>query len=201
MFERFTEPARHVVRQSQQEAADLGHRYLGTEHLLLGLLDPDSGTTADILGAAGLTRDGVRAEVARLVGPTGSRPLGEADAQALQAIGIDLDAVRAKVEANFGPGALEPPEQDPPAKRSRLRGWPNTGTPFTPRARKVLELSLREAIHRHDNHIGSEHLLLGLIREGDGLAAKVLTEAGVDLPDLRRRTLAALDQARLGQTG
>jgi ATP-dependent Clp protease ATP-binding subunit ClpA len=190
MFERFTEQARHVVLSARDQARELGHRHAGTEHLLLGLLDPDAGTPATLLAEAGLTSDGVRAQIRRLVGEP--QFLTDADAAALERIGIDVAAVRAKLEESFGPGALEP---DEPPTRSGLFGRRTSGGPFGPRAKKVLELALREAIRLKHNWIGSEHILLGLIREGDGLAAKIMVDAGVDLARLRRTTEESLRAA------
>jgi hypothetical protein len=141
----------------------------------------------------------VREAIRRLVGDGTDEPLGARDAEALRAIGIDLDAVRAQVEQRFGPGALEVP-----AESAAWRGWlgrrrpagpPQGHIPFSARAKKVLELSLREATALRHGYIGAEHLLLGLVREGEGLAAKVLHDAGVDLPDLRRRTVERISRA------
>ena len=195
MFERFTDGARALVRLADEEAASLGHRYLGTEHLLLAMLHEETGTAYRVLTDAGLVRARVRADIEdRLRGTA----LGEADAEALQSIGIDLPAVRAKIEELFGPGALDPPQ---PAQRRRgLLGRRRPPAEpcrraFTGRAKKVLELSLREAVRLGHSSIGSEHVLLGLLREGEGLAAKALTDAGLSLDDLRARTIAALDQA------
>ena len=199
MFERFTTQARDSVVRAQGEARQLGHRHIGTEHLLLVLLDPPAGVAYTVLHGAGLDAQRVRADIVRLV----QNPwdlLGEKDAAALEAIGIDLDAVRAKIEETFGPGALEP---DPPAPRRgifrRRAASPRRSAgghiPFTPRAKKVLELSLREALHLRHNHIGTEHILLGLLREGQGLAAKVIADAGIDADDLRQQTIVALTKA------
>jgi len=187
MFERFTQAARQVVVGAQAEARALHHGHIGTEHLLLGLLDA-GGAAAAALAEAGLTPESVRAAIQRLVA---ARSLGEQDADALRQIGIDLDAVRAKVEESFGPGAL----QSSVGGKRRRRG-PGAGhIPFTPRAKKVLELSLREALRLKHNTIGSEHILLGLLREGGGLAIKVLTTQGVSANVLRDRVLAAIDVA------
>ena len=125
----------------------------------------------------------------------GVAALGDEDAEALQAIGIDLPAVRAKIEEVFGPGALDFPGV--PARRGLLhrRGKQPGRVPFTARAKKVLELAVREAVRRGQRYIGTEHLLLGLLREGHGLASVLITEAGLSLDDLRARTLAALDEA------
>ena len=135
MFERFTERARKAVVLAQEEARSFKHDYIGTEHILLGLLRVEEGMAARVLTTLAITVDAVRGQVAQLV--------GEGD------------------EASHGQ------------------------IPFTPRAKKVLELSLREAIHRQDKHIGSEHILLAMLREGDGLAAQILTRAGLSLRDVR----------------
>jgi len=196
MFERFTDQALNVVRQARDEAHGLRHRYIGTEHLLLALLDPDSGLSYTVLTDAGVTREQVRAAIEEKVGEGG---LGDADAEALRAIGIDLPAVRAKLEELFGPGALDPPCEEP--RRGLLRrrrpATPSPGSriPFVPRSKKVLELSVRESIALGAKYIGSEHILLGVIREGEGMAAQILTEAGLSLADLRARTIAALKRA------
>ena len=200
MFERFTDRARDVVKGAQAEARELHHRYVGTEHILLALLGESGGLAATVLRDAGVYPEQVRAEVRAAV-DTRREPLGEADAEALRAIGIDLDAVREKVEESFGEGALEPPPPFPERRRGLFRRpepvpVPRPGhIPFSPRAKKVFELSLREAIHLKHKHIGTEHILLGLIREGEGLAAKVLTDAGLELEELRRHVLDALYRA------
>jgi ATP-dependent Clp protease ATP-binding subunit ClpA len=200
MFERFTDRARDVVKGAQAEARELHHRYIGTEHILLALLGDSGGLAATVLRDAGVFPEQVRADVLAAVGSR-REPLGEADAEALRAIGIDLDAVREKVEETFGEGALEPPPAFPLRRRGLFRRAqqppaPSPGhIPFTPRAKKVLELSLREALHLKHKHIGTEHILLGLIREGEGLAAMVLTGAGLRLEDLRRHVLDAMYRA------
>ncbi|GAA5194837.1 Clp protease N-terminal domain-containing protein [Rugosimonospora acidiphila] len=203
MFERFTESARDVVTGAQREARALGHRHLGTEHLLLGVLrGPDDDLAVRVLREAGIGPDRVRAEIDRLAGSE-LDPLGAGDAAALQSIGIDLDAVRMKIEETFGPGALEEPAP------VRPRRWPRRGgnaavapapsdsrhIPLTPHAKKALELSLREALRLRDRHIGTEHLLLGLLRGGEGLAVRVLTEAGVTVDGLRARVESAMGEA------
>ncbi|GHJ46778.1 hypothetical protein Cs7R123_41200 [Catellatospora sp. TT07R-123] len=190
MLERFTTAARSTVLAARAEARQLGHPQIGTEHLLLAMLHPDAGTAYDVLSAAGLDHARVTAAVTRLVGTV--QPFGPADTAALEAIGIDLEAVRARLEETFGPGALDP--APPPPRRGlfgRRRAEPRTGR-FGPRAKVVLELALREALRLRHNHIGTEHLLLGIIREEKGLAAKVITDAGIDLRDLRRDTEAAI---------
>jgi ATP-dependent Clp protease ATP-binding subunit ClpA len=194
MFERFTAGARHVVVTARQEAKDLHHPSIGTEHLLLALLDEGSGDTSALLRDTGVTRDRVLADVGRLVDPAPA-PLGDDDAAALEAIGIDLDAVRAKVEELFGPGSLRPPQPEQVPKRGLLRRKPGSGGAFSGRAKKVLELSLREALALRHNYIASEHILLGLLRENGGLAAKILADAGVDFDLLRRQAVAALKKA------
>jgi ATP-dependent Clp protease ATP-binding subunit ClpC len=139
MFERFTERARRVVVHAQEEARDLNHTYIGTEHLLLGLTrEPDS-----------------------------------AAARALRELDIGRDAVRERVVEIVGRGS----------------DAPSGHIPFTPRAKKVLELSLREALQLSHNYIGTEHILLGLIREGQGVAAEVLTSLGGDLSRVRDKVI------------
>jgi ATP-dependent Clp protease ATP-binding subunit ClpA len=189
MFERFTAPAREVVIGARAQADRLGHRHVGTEHLLLALLSPKAGAPATMLAALGLTEEGVRADIARLIG---GGQFGENDVAALEAIGIDLNAVRAKLEESFGPGALEP---EVPPTRYGLFGRKVSAGPFTPRSKKVLELSLREALRLKHNSIGTEHLLLGLIREGEGLAAQIMHEADVPFDALRRDLESALRAA------
>ncbi|WNV76991.1 Clp protease N-terminal domain-containing protein [Geodermatophilus sp. DSM 44513] len=179
MFERFTAEARQVVVLAQEEARSLRHASIGTEHLLLALLGQDTPAAA-ALRRHGLTREEVAAAVQAHVGG------GDLDADALRTLGIDLDAVRGAVEATFGPGALEAR----PAG-GRRRASPSH-VPFTPRAKTVLELSLREALALKHNRITDTHVLLGLLREGRGLAAQVLHERGVDVAALRRDLVAAL---------
>jgi ATP-dependent Clp protease ATP-binding subunit ClpA len=195
MFERFTNNSRQVVILSGQAARELHHPYIGTEHMLLALLDPACGPTQVLLREAGLTREQTIADIRRLAGPE-TEALGDGDAAALKAIGIDLHAVRDKVEELFGPGALEPPR--PPRRRGLFRRMVEpveSGRRFTGRAKKVLELSLREAIALRHNFIAPEHILLGILRENGGLAAKILTEAELDFEVLRRQAITALSKA------
>jgi ATP-dependent Clp protease ATP-binding subunit ClpA len=174
MFERFTEDARTVVLGAQRHAVALRHGYIGTEHLLLGLLDDPDAPVARLLGRFGIGRDWVTGEVERIVG----RGEPDLDADALATLGIDLDAVRERVERRFGAGAL--------SGRTRCRrGGLGRVAPFTPRAKKVLELSLREAVALGDRSIGAEHVLLGIAREGDGVAAEILRSRGVDRATVR----------------
>jgi ATP-dependent Clp protease ATP-binding subunit ClpA len=194
MFERFTREAREVVVGAQEAARRLAHRRIGTEHLLLSLLarsGPAESGPADLLRDHKVTTQTVEAAVKRHVGNAPGM-LGPDDAAALKVIGIDLDEVRAHLEANFGPEPLAQPPAPPARRRFGLRrsrtddGAAPTGhIPFSPRAKKVLELSLREAVRLKHREIRTEHILLGLIREGEGLAAKIIAEAGVDLRSLR----------------
>ncbi|MEJ7649685.1 MAG: ATP-dependent Clp protease ATP-binding subunit [Nakamurella sp.] len=142
MFERFTDRARRVVVLAQEEARMLNHNYIGTEHILLGLIHEGEGVAA----------------------------------KALESLGIALEGVRAQVEEIIGQGAQAP----------------SGHIPFTPRAKKVLELSLREALQLGHNYIGTEHILLGLIREGEGVAAQVLIKLGADLNRVRQQVLQLL---------
>ena len=189
MFERFTTAARDTVLRARHEAQALRHPYIGTEHLLLALLDESAGEAYVVLHEAGVEHDRVAAGIRRLLGPA-SGTLTEEDAAALSTVGIDLDAVLARIEESFGPGALDAPA---PGGRSPRRT--GNGTRFTGRAKKVLGLALREAVHLGHRSIGAEHILLGIIREGDGLAARVLVDEGHNLDGLRRTTLAALKRA------
>ncbi|MBQ1071000.1 MULTISPECIES: Clp protease N-terminal domain-containing protein [Micromonospora] len=190
MFERFTDRARAVVHHALDEARTEGRRPVGTEHLLLGVLADRDNLAVRLLASGGVEADALRAAVARHTAQ-GVDGLGAADAAALREIGIDLAAIVARIEESFGPDALR--EATPRPRRWWRRGT-HHGT-FSPRAKKVLELSLREALRLRHRHIGTEHILLGLLREGDGLAAAVLTEAGVDIDDLRRRIDTALREA------
>jgi len=142
MFERFTDRARRVVVLAQEEARMLSHNYIGTEHILLGLIHEGEGVAA----------------------------------KALESLNISLEAVRAQVEEIIGQGQQAP----------------SGHIPFTPRAKKVLELSLREALQLGHNYIGTEHILLGLIREGEGVAAQVLVKLGADLNRVRQQVIQLL---------
>jgi hypothetical protein len=142
MFERFTDRARRVVVLAQEEARFLNHNYIGTEHILLGLVHEQQGVAARALTEFGISLDAVRTEVKRIVGQGKSGPTGH--------------------------------------------------IPFTPRAKKVLELSLREAIQLNCDYIGTEHILLGLVREGEGVAAQVLVKLGADLSLVRQQVIGLM---------
>ena len=201
MFERFSTEARGVVIEAQHEAHELGHNFIGTEHLLLALLRSGSGLPYTVLTEAGLDHAAARASVVRILQQSPQEPssatLGEDDAAALEAIGIDLDAIRAKIEESFGPGALDPPPARSQGLFRRRKGRVGGHRPFTGRAKKVLGLSLREAVASHHDRIGSEHILLGLLREGVGVASQVIRDAGIEPAKLRRRTIASFNQAAL----
>jgi ATP-dependent Clp protease ATP-binding subunit ClpA len=174
MFERFTAEARAAVTAAQDEALSLHHGWIGTEHLLLGVLRADGG--ARLLEGFGVELAPVREDVVRLIG----RGEEDIDRDALATLGIDLDAVRERVEKAFGPGAL--------SRRERCRGGTFGGhLPFTARAKKALELTLREGIALGARELTSEHVVLGLLREGDGVAAQILSARGVAYDAARAR--------------
>jgi ATP-dependent Clp protease ATP-binding subunit ClpA len=179
MFERFTQEARQVVVSSQDEARQLHHNFIGTEHLLLGLLDQAGSPTCAVFERHGLTRTAAIEVLRRFAGQA------QFDAAALGTVGIDLDAVRASVEATFGPGALD-------MTAGRRTREPKGHIPFTARSKKVLELSLRETIALKSGEITDGSIALGLIREGEGLAAKILHDRGIDLPDLAQEIRTAM---------
>jgi ATP-dependent Clp protease ATP-binding subunit ClpA len=191
MFERFTHAAREVVIRAQAEAKDLDQAPIGTQHVLLALVADEAGPVAVALRAKGIDEVYVRDEIIRRVGSTTRDldPLPDADAEdeaALKAIGIDLEQVRRAIEENFGPGALRLPRDVEPRRKGLLRRFYGSGhTPFSPRSKKVLELSLREALRLKQNFIAPEHIMLGILRDGEGLAAQILAEKGVDFVKLR----------------
>jgi len=153
MFERFTDRARRVVVLAQEEARLLNHNYIGTEHILLGLLHEGEGVAA----------------------------------KALESLGLHLEAVRQQVGEIIGRGQQAP----------------SGHIPFTPRAKKVLELSLRESLQLGHDYIGTEHILLGLIREGEGVAAQVLVRLGANLNRVRQQVIHLLEggQGEAGEAG
>ena len=151
MFERFTDRARRVVVLAQEEARLLNHNYIGTEHILLGLIHEGEGVAA----------------------------------RALESMDIDLESVRSQVVEIIGQGSQAP----------------SGHIPFTPRAKKVLELSLREALQLGHNYIGTEHILLGLIREGEGVAAQVLVKLGAELTKVRQTVIQLLSGVQGDESG
>ncbi|TDC40157.1 hypothetical protein E1281_38375 [Actinomadura sp. KC345] len=171
MFERFTEDARQVVTGAQEQARALKHHHIGTEHLLLSLLDGDTAMTR-AMGEHGLDASGIRARITRM----SEDPL---DPEALRTLGIDLDAVREATERAFGEGALDAPGAG--------SGRPRRHIPFTPKAKKALELSLRHAIRLNQKEIRDGHVLLGVLHDDGFLSVRLAAEAGVDVPELRAR--------------
>lgn len=183
MFERFTPGARWVVVSAQDHARRLGHNFIGTEHLLLALCSTDEPVSV-VLRGVGLTPANVEADLLRLL----SRPSLEQDRAALATLGIDLDRVLETIEANHGPGALAGTVDVRHRRRlrKRRRTCDEPGHfPFVPRAKKCLELSLREALRLKQNFIGAEHIALGIVREGQGLACQIITERSIALATLR----------------
>jgi ATP-dependent Clp protease ATP-binding subunit ClpA len=189
MFERFSNQARSVVFRAQADGRRMGSRRIGTEHMLLGLLEDARSLPAQLLIRNGLDRASAEAAIGRHVGEQSTDDL---DAAALETIGIDLTAVKARVESTFGVGALD---RDPV---SHSRGGLISGRhiPFSPRAKKVLELALREALSLNHHYIGDAHILLGLLREGRGLGALVIAEAGIDADRLRAELIAQIPPTR-----
>lgn len=184
MFERFTESARAVVVGAQEEARGLGHDYIGCEHLLIAVAAAPDGPARTALRSTGVTPESLRSAVQEVSerGP---------DAVALATIGIDLDEVRRRVERAFGPGALDARRR---GGRRRLGPRRDCGgragsIPFTPRSKRALEQSLRAAVAQGDRHIGSEHILLGILEAREGTAELALARLGVT-PDRLRRQLA-----------
>jgi ATP-dependent Clp protease ATP-binding subunit ClpA len=186
MFERFTSPARDAVIRAQQVARELRHPSIDTGHVLVALATnpPDIGTRA--LARVGFDPARARDALQRSVADSADA-LDHRDEEALRAVGIEVEDVRRAVEASFGRGALE-----------RARGrWLRRGhIPFTPEAKKALELSLREALRLGDRHIGTEHLLLGLLREHCSSAKTVLVEQGISVERLRDAVDAELTTRR-----
>jgi ATP-dependent Clp protease ATP-binding subunit ClpA len=171
MFERFTDDARAAVAGAHDEARALGHRRIGTEHLLLALAREEGTLVARLLAAAGVEASELRAAVIERAGR------GHEDAAALATIGIDLDSVRRSIEASFGPGALE---------RTR-----HGCIPFTPGVKKALELGLGDAQHLGDRSIESKYVLLGVAR-AEGPGRELLEARGLGYDRLRRLVVADL---------
>lgn len=199
MFERFTLEARGVVVGAADLARDLRHDYLGTEHLLLSLA---SGTheARRALDRAGFAASAARDDLLELLGrcvddDQDEVALGPEDAAALATIGVDLDDVRERAEAAFGPGALERPVRWLGSRRRR-----RCAMPFLPNAKKALELALREAIRLGDQWIGPEHVLLGLTRPVDTVAAKLLGNQEVRIDLLRADVTAHRRRSRGGDS-
>jgi ATP-dependent Clp protease ATP-binding subunit ClpA len=176
MMERFTAEARRVMVRAQVEARLLHHGFIGCEHLLLGLADGDDTKAGAALGAFGLDAGTLRRRVAELIG-RGDQAL---DAEALASLGIDLGTVREIVESNFGRGALDTGRNQ--CRRPREHGH----IPFTPRAKKSLELALRIAVSRGEREITAGHLLLGVIGQRNNAALQILRRAGVQPDELRQ---------------
>lgn len=184
MFERFTRSARVAVVVAQEEARMADAPRIDVEHVLLGVLHRPDPDLREMLAGVGLTVEDARTRLR-------PQPLGDDDAAALKSIGIDLEAVRASLEASFGPDALD---RDVPESR---RGWFGRRTghiSFTPGAKKVLELSLREAMYRKDSSIRAEHVLLGILRSPSPVARSIV-EAHLSVAELRDRVVALLDRA------
>ena len=179
MFERFTTQARSVVTLAQEEVRQLGRPNIGTQHLLLGILGARDTAGARALDALGVGESDVREDVRRL--DRDRSAFSDQDADALRSVGIDLDEVRRTVEDSFGPGALE-------RATAGGRSW-SGHVPLTAGSKKALELALREAIHLGHRSIGTEHLLLGLVRDDTCSAATILAARGADRERVRAAVL------------
>lgn len=197
MFRRFTAPARETVTRAQAESQRLGHSWLGSEHLLLALLSPAAGVAYEVLHEAGLNDQRVRAEIKRL-DQEPAMSLDAEDAAALQTVGIDLDSVLARIKEVSEPDALRPTPNRPKRESlfgRRFTGSRFTGSRFTPRAKKIMELSLRESMRLGHRYLGVEHLLLALLRDGKGQGAKLLIDSGLRLDALYATTVSSLPKA------
>jgi ATP-dependent Clp protease ATP-binding subunit ClpC len=182
MFERVTNRAKNALGLAQDEAKAMGHGFIGTEHVLLGLLREGEGVAGRALRALGIELEATRADIAEIVG-RGPRLVG--DAQALRSIGIDLDEVLRAAADSFGADRVDNVLRDTSCKDSdRPR--------FVPRAKKVLELSLREAVRLGHKYIGTEHILLGIVREGQGVAAQILVTRTAGLDAVRDAVLETM---------
>lgn len=187
MFERFTRGARRVVELAQTTARDLGHGWIGTEHLILALVAEDFGVATYVLEQSGIDAPRFNALLQASLGTADDERAR--DAEALRAIGIDLDEVRKRVEKTFGPGALDPPPR-PCRRRAR---WGHI--PFTPKSKRALGVSLREALRLGHRYIGAEHILLAILRDRSALGTRLIEELGGSAGVLRDRLLDELRRA------
>jgi ATP-dependent Clp protease ATP-binding subunit ClpA len=185
-FERFTRNARVAVMLAQEEARELRDREMGSQHLLLGIVEAAGEDLSAVLAGYGLTAEVVRGRLAET--STGDQSFDE-DADALRAIGIDLRAVRDSVARTFGADAF-----DNALSRSGRRRRPRGHISFSHGAKKVLELALREALAHKDNEIRCEHLMLGILRSGDNAAVGLINEH-VYTAQLRAAVIKLLDKA------
>jgi ATP-dependent Clp protease ATP-binding subunit ClpA len=191
VFEKFTDPAKRVLVLAQDEAMAQGHDYIGTEHVLVGLADMPGTIAGSVLRDHGVTVQALRDEIAAMLVASGVQPVGAQGAtEALAAIGIDVAEIRRRADETFGPGKFHFPRP-----------------PFTPRAKKALEHTLRQMAELHSDTIGPEHLLLGILAEAErpdgdrdggsgaaveGVGVKVLRNLGIDVDALRPAVLARI---------
>ena len=182
MFERFTNRARNVLGLAQEEAKELNHNFLGTEHLLLGLLREGQGVGGRTLAALGIELESTRSDVAEIVG------LGAglvSDAEVLRSIGIDLDEVLRAAAESFGADKVDHLVRNGSCQDTAKAA-------YVPRAKKVLELSVREALRLGHKYIGTEHILLAIVREGEGVAAQILIRRTSGLDAVRDAVLETM---------
>lgn len=194
MFKRFTPEARQVVLEAQEHAVRLGHDWIGCEHLLLAVADPMT-PVGSLLTEKGAPLQALEEAISVVIGPG---PLESDDSLLLATLGIDAEEVRQAVEATFGSGALNAARtRERRGRRRRLsrrRGPCITSParpPFTPKAKRCLELSLRESLRRKHDHIGVEHIALALLSRDDTAAWQVLLHVGIE-PDQLRRAIEEL---------
>jgi ATP-dependent Clp protease ATP-binding subunit ClpC len=176
MFEKFTDRAKRVLVLAQDEAMGQGHDFIGTEHVLVGLAGVRDTVAGEVLHDKGITPQSLREEIPRVLDAEGVQSTGpQAATEALAAIGIDVEEIRRRADETFGPGKFHFPRP-----------------PFSPRAKKVLEYTLRSSVELGSATIGTEHLLLGILAEGQGHAVTVLRNLDVDVDSLRPAVLERL---------
>ncbi|MFC0437337.1 Clp protease N-terminal domain-containing protein [Kutzneria buriramensis] len=178
MFEKFTDRAKRVLVLAQDESMRQGHDFIGTEHVLVGLAGVRDTVAGEVLHDKGVTTQSLRDEIARVLADSGVRPASpQAATEALASIGVDVEEIRRRADETFGPGKFHFPRP-----------------PFSPRAKKVLEYTLRSSVELGSATIGTEHILLGMLAEGQGVALTVLRNLDVDVDSIKPAVLARLGE-------